>query len=366
MEFIRKGTHVDYMKGGEKNSQPSRRTDATVATIVDLDGGFDVPNCQISWLHTFATLYFVIEYMKKMTDGDVSDWINLGDVYTAIVGKGITTREMVMTIQTMMEYQLMNGTVSDNIADAEAFLTKNEWDLNLSPFADQTDTIFAVLKSSFGAPWSELRDGTHKYRYGDNERVFNQVMNPRHIRRDSFGNINALFRFHTQGRDKYGYTKVIPCSVRLTHIVSDPKEVPFDKLAVDHLNNDRGNEHWTTVKPDEYDTVEFPSFKVQLNSANMSQIAGASIKVNDFIRDITAVAADGFFELNHQRINYECKSIAIIQYRSGPGKPLPDDKMYRMYSTVGGRTKTLLGAELFVQGCPIGFWLVDETSLSVN
>lgn len=287
---------------------------------------YNVARCQLAWLHILVTLIATTAYI-----GTTEEWENLDELLKCILISDPSIWELAKTTtDRMIAMKSLFATATDDPSDVTAFLKANDWPLDISGMSKAPGTIYVMLKSMLSVPWTTLTSGTFSYKVKDDKRILQVAFGPKcFLRRDTFGNPVAIIRFNN------GNHKI---TMRITDLSACTES--FDTLVTEHLTKDR---EWKTDPS--FNGVNFLPFSVKLTSAGMNPIIDATI--GD--RVVSAVAGDGLFAIDHQKLYYDYKSLATISYRGG-SKPLPDDRFVNMFDA---QMRYTLMVELFVDTCPV-------------
>lgn len=299
------------------------------------------PNCQIAWLNVLTTLVAGKKYIDSGNDWNIPD-----DILQHVIKADPTLWQYAeKTIDTMMTNGLLKVMVSDDVSSVKHFLSDNKWNLDISKMPTTPNTFYVMVKTVLDMTWKELTNGYFSYKNEHDKKILQIEFKPDSLvsfKTDTYNNTVAMCRF------QYRNLRV---SIRFTYL-KDCKE-PFHELVKEHLTKDS---IWTDEK--RYTGFNVPAFRVNLTSIAMNPVLEATI--DD--RVVSAIACDGIFEINHQRIYTEMKSIATIQYRGG-STPLPDDKYLKMYSFDGKTLQTSIFVEMFINNCPVVAIIVDGSNL---
>jgi len=263
---------------------------------------------QVSLIHIWGTVYTVKKYLasKGITINDewencpewINDYIKIEEYIDTMCRAGIFEIRAANTLQPIVDW-----------------VKSKNWELSgLEELTIAPSSILVAMRS-------HLKYGTHELQpsfqisekgYKFNEKYITAVnVKGAKIRKDKFGNTVGFYRYENEHQG--------PTTIRITKLENgDPSEV------IETHFKDEG----LTSITEEYIGFSFLPMNIKLDTTAMQSLNGAT----NGSYQVQMVAADGFLQIDHQRFNYEMKSIALVVFRGGGCSTSPEG-YYQMYET---------------------------------
>lgn len=277
---------------------------------------------QKSWIHIWGTVYTVFKFLEskgiKINEkwSNCPEWVNdynkISDYIESCCASGVLEIRAADTLEPILEW-----------------LKTKEWALNgIEQLTLSPNSVLVAMRS-------HLNYGSHMIQNHFTMTSVKHSFNGCFIRAlnienaitgvDKFGNTCGIYRYHDE---KQGIT-----TIRLTRLENgDPEAVMLNHLT---------DEGMTTNK--DYNGISFLPINKKLTTEAMRDLNGAMN--GDY--QVTMVAADGILQIDHQKFNYDMKSLALIVYRGGERNVSPDG--YYMFYDIDVSGKAYLKHPLIIE-----------------
>jgi hypothetical protein len=262
---------------------------------------------QKSWIHIWGTVYVARKFLQSKGIEINEKWSNCPEWVNDY-------NKVSEYIERCCASGILEIRAADTLEPIIDWLKSNDWTL------DGIEQLTVAPSSVLVAMRSHLNYGSHMIQSEFKMTTISRKFNGRSMRAlnienaiigiDKFDNNYGLYRYHDE---KQGIT-----TIRLTRLENgDPEEVMLNHLT---------DEGMTTNK--DYKGISFLPINKKLTTEAMRDLNGATN--GDY--QVTMVAADGVLQIDHQKFNYDMKSLALIVYRGGERNVSPDG--YYMFYNV--------------------------------
>jgi hypothetical protein len=277
---------------------------------------------QKSWIHIWGTVYTVFKFLEskgiKINEkwSNCPEWVNdynkISDYIESCCASGVLEIRAADTLEPILEWLktkewALNG-IEQLTLSPNSVLVAMRSHLNYRSHMIQNQFIMTSVKHSFNGCFMRALN------------IENAITGV-----DKFGNTCGIYRYHDE---KQGIT-----TIRLTRLENgDPEAVMLNHLT---------DEGMTTNK--DYKGISFLPINKKLTTEAMRDLNGATN--GDY--QVKMVAADGILQIDHQKFNYDMKSLALIVYRGGERNVSPDG--YYMFYDIDASGKAYLKHPLIIE-----------------
>lgn len=266
----------------------------------------EIDKLQISLIHIWGTVYTVKRYLASNGITINDKWENCPEW----VNDYLKIEEY---IDKMCESGIFEIRAADTLKPIVDWVKSKNWKLpGLEALAIAPNSILVAMRSHLKYNSYELQTqfSISEKRYMFNGNSITAVnINGAILKKDKFGNVFGFYRY----QNEYQGTT----TVRITKLENgDPYEV------IKNHFTDEGS----TKMTEEYMGMSFLPMNIKLGTGAMRSLNGAE----NGSYQVQMVAADGFIQIDHQKFNYEMKSIALVVYRGG-GRNDEAYGCYKMY-----------------------------------
>ena len=277
---------------------------------------------QKSWIHIWGTVYTVFKFLEskgiKINEkwSNCPEWVNdynkISDYIESCCDSGVLEIRAADTLEPILEWLktkewALNG-IEQLTLSPNSVLVAMRSHLNYRSHMIQNQFTMTSVKHSFNGCFMRALN------------IENAITGV-----DKFGNTCGIYRYHDE---KQGIT-----TIRLTRLENgDPEAVMLNHLTDEGM----------TIKK-EYKGISFLPINKKLTTEAMRDLNGATN--GDY--QVTMVAADGILQIDHQKFNYDMKSLALIVYRGGERNVSPDG--YYMFYDIDASGKAYLKHPLIIE-----------------